>query len=59
MIKELRKSMNIDDKYTNDVIVAKSGFTKYLSRKTNEHIIKYSKISTVNLKLEPYFYIDL
>ena len=57
-VKELRTSMNIDNKYADDAIVAKFGFTKDLSRRTGEHITKYTKIQNVNLKLKHYSYVD-
>ena len=50
--------MNIDEKYADDSIVAKYGFTKNLSRRTSEHIAKYNKISNVDLKLKYYSYVD-
>lgn len=57
-VKELRSTMNIDNKYLDDSIVAKFGFTKDLSRRTGEHITKYNKIQNVDLKLKYYSYID-
>ena len=54
----LRQSMNIDSKYSDDSIVAKYGFTKDLARRTGEHINKYSKITNVDLKLKYYSYVD-
>jgi hypothetical protein len=57
-VKDLRTSMNIDNKYKDDSIVAKYGFTKELSRRTAEHIKTYSKINECDLKLKHYSYID-
>ena len=57
-VKDLRISMNIDAKYNDDSIVAKYGFTKELSRRTNEHIKTYNKINGCNLKLKYYSYLD-
>jgi hypothetical protein len=57
-VKELRNSMKIDNIYLDDSIVAKFGFTKDLSRRAGEHIIKYNKIENVDLKLKYYSYID-
>ena len=57
-VKDLRLSMNIDQKYNDDSIVAKYGFTKELSRRTSEHIKLYNKIEGCNLKLKHYSYID-
>ena len=56
--KDLRKSMNIDASYNDDDVVAKYGFTKDLSRRTGEHIVKYSKIPNTNLRLKYNSYID-
>jgi len=57
-VKDLRISMNIDNKYNDDCIIAKYGFTKELSRRTNEHIKLYNKINGCDLKLKHYSYID-
>jgi len=57
-VKDLKKSMNIDNKYNDDCIVAKYGFTKDLSRRTGEHIKTYNKIEGCNLKLKYYSYLD-
>ena len=57
-VKDLRKTMNIDNKYLDDSIVAKYGFTKDLSRRTGEHIKSYSKIEGCELKLKHYSYVD-
>jgi hypothetical protein len=57
-VKNLRQSMNIDDKYSDDSIVCKYGFTKDLSRRTTEQIDTYKKINNCELKLKYYSYID-
>ena len=57
-VKNLRQDMNIDNKYTDDSIVCKYGFTKDLTRRTTEHIETYKKINNVELKLKYYSYID-
>jgi hypothetical protein len=57
-VKKLRKKMKIDDKYTDDMLVCKYGFTKNLSRRTSEHIKDFCKIKKVNLKLKHHSYID-
>jgi len=57
-VKDLRESMVIDDKYKDDDIVYKYGFTKDLGRRTNEHIAKYNKIKGVDLKLKYHCYVD-
>jgi hypothetical protein len=55
---KLRETMKIDEKHADNSIVAKYGFTKDLTRRTNEHISKYNKIPNVDLKLKHYSYID-
>ena len=57
-VKDLRKSMNIIESFSDDSIVAKYGFTKDLSRRTNEHIKSLNKIANVDIKLKYYSYID-
>jgi hypothetical protein len=57
-VKDLRESMNIHESYNDDDVVAKYGFTKELSRRTGEHIVKYSKIPNANLRLKYNSYID-
>jgi hypothetical protein len=57
-VKDLRESIVIDDKYKDDDIVYKYGFTKDLGRRTNEHIAKYNKIKGVELKLKYHCYVD-
>jgi hypothetical protein len=55
---KLRETMKIDEKHADNSVVAKYGFTKDLTRRTNEHISKYNKIPNVDLKLKHYSYID-
>lgn len=58
-VKELRETMKIPtEKYPDDAIVAKYGFTKDLARRTGEHISKYNKFKNVSLKLKYHSYID-
>jgi hypothetical protein len=57
-VKDLRQSMSIDNNIDDNSIVAKYGFTKDLSRRTNEHMKKYGKITNCELKLKTYSYID-
>jgi hypothetical protein len=57
-VKDLRESMDIDASYKDDDVVAKYGFTKDLARRTSEHIVKFSKITNVNLRLKYNSYID-
>jgi hypothetical protein len=58
LVKDLRKSMNIDKSYTDDSIVCKYGFTHNLSKRANEHVKTYGKIINVDVKLKYYTYID-
>ena len=57
-VKNLRASMNLDAKYSDDSIVGKYGFTKDLSRRTGEHIDTFKKIPNTELKLKYYSYMD-
>lgn len=56
--KDLRKSMNIDAKHADDVMICKYGYTIDLSRRTSEHIKTFDSINGVDLKLKHYSYID-
>ena len=57
-VKDLRESMQIDPKYTDDMLVAKYGCTGDLERRTAEHIKTYSSIKGVDLTIKHYSYID-
>jgi hypothetical protein len=57
-VKELRQNMDIDNKYPDDSIVCKYGFTKDLSRRTAEHIDSFKNINNCDLKLKYHAYID-
>lgn len=57
-VKDLRESMNIPEKYSNDSIVCKYGFTKELSRRTAEHIKTFELIKGADLRLKHYSYVD-
>jgi hypothetical protein len=57
-VKELRTSMEIDEKHTDDILICKYGFTSDLPRRTTEHINTYGSIKGSNLKLKYYSYID-
>jgi hypothetical protein len=57
-VKKLRLSMNIDNKYNDEDIVGKFGYTKDLSRRMNEHIKELGEIENCELKLKCYSYID-
>jgi hypothetical protein len=56
--KDLRKSMDIDNKYKDDNVIGIYGFTKDLARRTNEHIRTYKNLEGCELKLKWYSYID-
>jgi len=58
MVKDLRESMQIDPKYTDDMLIAKYGCTGDLERRTAEHIKTYSSIKGVDLTIKHYSYID-
>lgn len=57
-VKNLRTSMKLDERYSDDSIVCKYGFTKDLSRRTAEHIDTFKKIPNTELKLKYYSYMD-
>jgi hypothetical protein len=57
-IKQLRKSMNIDKVFTDDMIICKYGMTDNLMRRTYEHICDFSKIESAKLRLKYYSCID-
>lgn len=57
-VKELRQSMKIDKKYSDDMLVCKFGFTSDLPRRTSEHIKTYGSLKGSDLKLKYYSYID-
>jgi hypothetical protein len=57
-VKDLRESMQIDPKYTDDMLIAKYGCTGDLERRTAEHIKTYSSIKGVDLTIKHYSYID-
>ena len=57
-VKDLRQSMNIDSKYTDDMIVCKYGRTDDLNRRTVEHTKTYGSIPGCDLVLKYYSYID-
>ena len=57
-VKELRQNMDIDNKYNDDMIVCKYGFTADLPRRTGEHMKTYGCIKNVDLKMKYYSYVD-
>jgi hypothetical protein len=57
-VKALRKSMNIDDKYPDDMLIVKFGRSEDLARRAGEHAKKFGKIKGVEVKLMYYCYID-
>ena len=56
--KDLRNSMKLDSKYSDDMIICKYGMTDSLSRRAPEHNKTYGSIKNVNLHLKYYAYID-
>ena len=57
-VKDLRKSMNIDNSCEDDEIICKWGRTDDIKRRTSEHEIAFEKIDNVNLQLKYFVYID-
>jgi hypothetical protein len=57
-VRDLRKSMNIDEKYDDNDVVYKFGFTKNLPIRTQQHQKEYGSIKNVTLRLKRYAYID-
>jgi predicted RNase H-like nuclease (RuvC/YqgF family) len=57
-VKELRKSMYIDKKYPDNMIICKYGRSDSIGRRMDEHRLKYGKIKGVELKLKFYAFID-
>lgn len=56
--KDLRQSMTIDPKYTDDMIVCKYGKTHNLEKRTHEYMATYKSIPNCNLTLKYYSYVD-
>ena len=50
--------MNININYSDNDIVCKYGRTNDLSRRTSEHMLTFSKIDNIDIKLKCYSYID-
>ena len=57
-VKDLRESMKLDAKYTDNMVICKYGKTDNLERRTQEHISVYGSIKGSNLMLKYYSYID-
>lgn len=57
-VKQLRGSMNINEKYTDECIIAKYGSTHDLIRRTYEHEKTFGKIKNVNINLKYHCYMD-
>jgi len=51
-VKDLRESMQIDPKYTDEMLIAKYGCTGDLERRTAEHIKTYGSIKGVDLTIK-------
>ena len=56
--KTLRKSMKIDEKYDDEMIICKYGKTDDLDRRTKEHMKTYGSIKGCQLILQYHSYID-
>jgi prophage antirepressor-like protein len=57
-VKNLRKSMNIDKKYTDNMIVCRYGQTDDLAKRTGQHNKTFGKIKGVELNLKYHSYVD-
>lgn len=57
-VKDLRKKMNILEHISDDYIIIKYGYTDDLMRRTGEHIKTYKNISSCNLELMNYVFVD-
>ena len=57
-VKDLRKTMQIDKKYNDNMIICKYGMTDSLERRAYEHNKLFKTINNVNLCLKYYAYID-
>jgi hypothetical protein len=57
-VEQLRKSLNIPEKYLNNWIVVKYGKTDNLERRTGEHNITFSVFEGVELRLKHYAHVD-
>jgi hypothetical protein len=57
-VKALRQTMNIDNKYTDDMVVCKYGFTADLPRRAGEHMKTYGSIKNADLKMKYHSYVD-
>ncbi len=55
---KLRKTMKIDNKYTDDMLVCKYGFTSDLSRRLTEHEKLYGKLKGCELAVKHYSIVD-
>jgi len=57
-VKDLRQDMNLDESYSDDMIVCKYGRTKDLPRRLEEHKKTFQSISSAKPYLKIYIYID-
>jgi hypothetical protein len=57
-VKDLRDTMTIDPRFGDDEIVCKYGRTNNLMRRSGEHMLAFSKIAGVDLRLRCYVYVD-
>jgi len=58
-VKDLRKTFNIDELISDDLIVYKYGFTKDFSRRLKEHCATYGKLLNVNIHIVAHQHIDM
>lgn len=57
-VKSLRQSMNIDEKYPDDHVVNKFGYTDDLKSRQSQHMTTYGKIKGCELKTKYFVYVD-
>ena len=57
-VKDLRKTMNIDMIYDDNMVIYKYGMTKDLVSRTQQHQADYGKIKGVSIRLKYYSFID-
>ena len=58
-VKDLRKSMKLNNEYKDDMIICKFGLTDSLERRAGEHNKTYGSIKGANLCLRYYAHIDV
>lgn len=57
-VKDLKNDFNLSDKYNDNDIICKYGYTDNLNRRLYEHKVNYNKIKNVDIRLKYFSYID-